>query len=803
MKAFRSVPMLLTGVLAACGGGGGDSPVIRLVDRFDPAAVEGAPQSGAEAPSALWRFADPTDSDDPLLGWKAGPGVADLRVVDGKLTGRATGDFPIIYAPLPETVDGDDLVHSLAVRGQSSDETEVLAHLDGAEPDLEGLSEGPNDFDWAMEALWDGGENTQSVTFSSGRVQPLSGVGTVLLRPADESGETFEIESVQLISQREHRASIPSGVGWQGLGEIFRETIVSRTPETFAIDVDIPANAWLDLHVGTVEEAPVTFRIIDLASPDRRVLLERTVTTPQRWERAAVELDGWEGSRKLGFSLDVEGERKIGFWGGPAIRVRGAEPPAENASAALGGADAPQGVILIMGDTLRRDHLEMYGYERETAPNLARMARNGALFLDNISQAAWTKVATPSIMTSLYPQSHRVHDIPDRISAAAVTLAEVYRDAGYATASFCSNAFTGRLTNLHQGFEEVHEAGSLDVGDYDTKTSRPIVDRLTGWIEEHRDTPFFVYVHLYDPHSHFKPRPPYDTLWNDPALEEEHENQREAAIAEAKSNGFDRLFGSMAHEVDFTGAGLDPEPWMEYESDWYDASIRGMDAEIGRLLERLRTLGLDAETLIGFVVDHGEELHDHQKMGHGHQVYGEIGNVPLMLYRPGVVPAVQVDATTRSIDLAPTLLASSGLAIPADAQGQNLLPLIAGYASGGGIEAALANGWEIRPAVSEEHKRKEEEKGDDESFAIVLDGWKLIHNTRTESKPEYELFHHAEDPLDSENLAEENPQKVEELLAQLKTWRVMVEEAMLPAADSTEGLSSDELDKLKSLGYIQ
>ena len=224
------------------GCGGSDSPtVVRLVDHFDSANVEGSPQGAAEAPKALWVFAEPGDSGDPLLGWKAGPGVADLRVVDGKLTGRATTDFPIIYASRPESVDTSDLFHSLVVRGRTSEATELRAHFSvSSTPNLARLAEGPGVLSWLMEGRFDGSENTQAVTFSQSRVVPLAGTATVLIRPADEVGETFEIDSIRLVSQREHRADIPSGVGWQGLGEIFRETIVSRTPETFSIDVNVP-----------------------------------------------------------------------------------------------------------------------------------------------------------------------------------------------------------------------------------------------------------------------------------------------------------------------------------------------------------------------------------------------------------------------------------------------------------------------------------------------------------------------------------------------------------------------------------
>src|SRR5262249_49161616 len=162
-----------------------------------------------------------------------------------------------------------------------------------------------------------------------------------------------------------------------------------------------------------------------------------------------------------------------------------------------GSIPAPQGVILIMCDTLRKDHLSTYGYRRDTAPHLARMGGRGAVFLDNVSPATWTKVATPAIMTGLYPKSTQVHEFTDRLSATGDTLAESYRAVGYATISFSSVLFSGRFTNLQQGFEELHEGASIDDPKYDAKTARVYVDRAAEWIERHRNAPFFVFLHVF------------------------------------------------------------------------------------------------------------------------------------------------------------------------------------------------------------------------------------------------------------------------------------------------------------------
>ena len=121
----------------------------------------------------------------------------------------------------------------------------------------------------------------------------------------------------------------------------------------------------------------------------------------------------------------------------------------------------PQGVILIVSDTTRRDHLNFYGYGRETAPTLAKMASQGVRFTDNISQATWTKVSFPTIMTSLYSSTNRVKETNDQLPISAVTMAETFRGAGYATVGYSSVPFHGRLTGLHKGYEEFHERTSI------------------------------------------------------------------------------------------------------------------------------------------------------------------------------------------------------------------------------------------------------------------------------------------------------------------------------------------------------
>jgi arylsulfatase A-like enzyme len=490
----------------------------------------------------------------------------------------------------------------------------------------------------------------------------------------------------------------------------------------------------------------------------------------------------------LTLTLSSEHEGALGVWGNPVVRQR--EPAGESATRA-------RRVIVLWADTLRQDHLDAYGYQRETAPFLKRFASEGVSFQNNVSQATWTKVSTPSLLSSLYPSTHGVINFPDFLPASAVTLAELYREAGYATVSFASNLFTGQFTNLHQGFEELHEDGSLpEIGS--SKTSREYVDRLVRWLESHRDVPFFAFVHLYDPHDPFEPRPPYDTMWADASRKEEHEAEQNRA-REFIQDPLGKIFGMPSRE-EMERAGIDPEAYVRFDQDWYDGSIRGMDAEIARIFERLRALGLDDGTLVVFAGDHGEEFLEHGQTFHGQSVYGELTRVPLLFRWPAGLPAgKKVEVVTETIDVMPTLLSLSGIPLPEGLQGQSLAPLLTGNGSG----------FRERPAFSEKNVTTAGEgapwPADTASYAVVDSGFKLVHHrVRREGAPEYQLFDAVKDPLDQVDIAAEHPDQVKRLAELLDGWYKAVNAARLkPDSENVEGLSQEQLERLRSLGYIR
>ena len=834
MRRWNGMVVVVGAVLGASCGGAPEPVALRLLDLFDAATIEQTVEVDPVEPTE-WRFdgegtivaPEPPEDDEEAedfedrtatVGWAAYHDIEGLEVRDGRLVGTA-GELPLLHAARPEELDERDLLHAIEISMRVSAGTRVGVTFNGAreldeERVLRGIRRAP---DPALFAELEPGDELQTYTLQDiARSFSIAGIRHLLIQPTDEPGATFEIESVRLIPRAEHLRSVTSGPGWQGLGEVYRETIVSRSPERITIGLDLPDRPWLDIAVGTIETAPVTFNV----AIDGTGIWRRTVTLPGRWETRRLDLGDYAGRTvTLELSLDGPDDGLLGFWGTPVVRNSGApsvrsddEPSPARAALADGGSAAPRGVIVFLGDTLRRDHLDAYGYGRETAPVLTRLASEGVLFRDAISQATWTKVSVPSILTSLYPASTGVVGIPDRVPSAATTLAEAFRSAGYATFQTSSVQFTGRLTNLHQGVEVLHERASVDnddLGHSSAKTARTFVDRFLTWLDDHHDVPFYAFIHVFDPHSPFEPYPPYDLMWASPTGKEEHEariEQVDETFGDDKRIGDGNRVGPelLPNREELEASGIDPDVHAAHELDWYDGSIRGMDAEIARLMEGLEERGVAGDTLLAFISDHGEEFLEHGWHWHGNTVYGEILNVPLMLRWDGVLPAgVVVDETVESIDLMPTLLELSGIAAPDEAQGRSLLPLVVN------ADDPEALGWVRRPAFSERKRMpSREERSDPEDvdqYSVVWEGWKLVRNVDPpEGRGEYELYSHEADPINLNDVSADHPEIVEQLKEQLAA-RLRYAEARKLAADedAAADLSPEELQRLRRLGYIR
>lgn len=774
----------------------GDS--LRLIHLYKPENLQA--KVPVQKPNPLeWRFDRINKEAGQTGGWQALSGISDLRIDNGILKGRTTNDPSVIHLERTSGLEDKDLFNSLEVQIRVSEGKKISFGFSNDEKlDKKKTLQYKKDFSWASKNLAPG-EHFQTCTLTSPFTIMTNSTRHILIQPTDAVGATFEIQSIRLIFRKDYLASIPTGVSWQGLSGIFQESVVMRAPEKLQFTVSLPEHPALELNFGTLENYPVTFALsVQQKGWNREEkLMERTVTTPQRWDRNILDLSRFAGQTALlRFSLHADKPGTLGIWGNPVIRNR------RNESAKT---EKPQGVILIWTDTLRKDHLKTYGYSRETSPNISKLAAQGVKFADAISQASWTKVSTPSMMTSLYPLTNGVHNFYDRLPSSATTLAEVFYDAGYATLNYAGNLFTGKFSNLHQGFEEVNEDASLsDLTS--SKSSREYMDRFLPWLESHKSVPFFALFHLYDPHDPYKPKPPYDTLWADPARDKQHELETKKVL-DTVTNPLMKLF-KMPTKDEFQKAGVDAKPFIQHNINLYDGSIRGMDTEIGRLMERLHDLGLDKKIMIVFAADHGEEFLDHGKTFHGQSLYGELINVSLIFWGPEYLPKNKVvSETVEILDVMPTILELCSLHGPKEMQGKSLVPLLKNV--NGSTQNAEASEWQQRPAISERANTGEENNAPPpynyEAYSIISGQWKLVHHVvRPDGHPEFELFDRRTDLLDRHNVAAQHPDIVKKLGRQLALWKQDASAAKLkPDSTTTTNMTPEEIERLRALGYIQ
>ena len=285
----------------------------------------------------------------------------------------------------------------------------------------------------------------------------------------------------------------------------------------------------------------------------------------------------------------------------------------------------PRSVLLVTVDTLRADALGCYGSERGATPILDRLAEESVVFDRAFTVAPITLPAHASLFTGLYPPRHAVRDnglwpLPKE----ARTLAEIASEAGYATGAFVGASVLDNVFGLGQGFDTYRNANVQQSSVvYTSRPADQVVDDALRWLDEQNDErPFFLWVHLYDPHAPYEP----------PA---KHAGRREGA---------ELYFGEVAFA----------------------------DEQIGRLLSRLERDGRRESTLVAVTSDHGEAFGEHDEFTHGPYCYDSTLHIPLLLRWPGGAGAGTRDTALVSlVDLFPTLLGAMDLGVPAAIDGRS------------------------------------------------------------------------------------------------------------------------------------
>ncbi len=445
----------------------------------------------------------------------------------------------------------------------------------------------------------------------------------------------------------------------------------------------------------------------------------------------------------------------------PPSRRRGRRDPAARA-------DAPTNVLLVSLDTTRADRLGGYGSEAGLTPNLDALARSGTLFELAISTSGATPIAHASLLTGLNPYRHGVrvitapsgHRLPDAIPTLATTLAS----AGWRTAAFLSSFTVSSYFGFERGFELFDDGLDGDAEQMlrkgrsgtwswnmrrNQRRSDATTERFLAWLDA-VDEPFFAWIHYWDPHD-IQLLPPPAALGGleppakDPPL-------RDAAI--------------------------------------YDAEVRFVDRQIGRVLEALRERGLEDRTLVVVVADHGEGLGDHG-WGRHRRLYQEQIRVPLILRFPGRQAGGRVAELVRIIDVFPTVLEELGIDPEQPVQGRSLLPLLEG------------RGDAPRPAYAEQLNEWDENAGkahrsprDLLIYSVVDGGWKLIHRPRAPGQDE--LYHLARDPGETANLYDPKHPEAIRLKALLDSHAAYRWEPFGGAR-----VDPQVLERLRSLGYVE
>ncbi|HLE84835.1 MAG TPA: sulfatase-like hydrolase/transferase, partial [Thermoanaerobaculia bacterium] len=312
------------------------------------------------------------------------------------------------------------------------------------------------------------------------------------------------------------------------------------------------------------------------------------------------------------------------------------------AAAALAGAgcrsDSPEGlprapegtpVVLVSIDTLRSDRLPAYGYAAGDTPALDALAADGIVYERAYIHSPTTLPSHASILTGLLPPDHGVRDnLGYRLEASRLPyLPEILRAAGYRTGGFVSAYVLRSAVGLDAGFDtfddQVEFRDRQGLGELQ-RSGRETLARALEWLDSVGDEPFFLFLHIYEPHT------PYDP----------------------------------------------PEPFASRLASPYDGEVAAADRVVGRLVEALEERGLYDRSLLVVLSDHGEGLMDHGEQEHGILLYREALQVPLLVKLPGAErSAVRVAAPAQLVDVVPTVLDLLGLERPGGLPGESLLAL--------------------------------------------------------------------------------------------------------------------------------
>ncbi|MBW2384134.1 MAG: sulfatase [Deltaproteobacteria bacterium] len=483
---------------------------------------------------------------------------------------------------------------------------------------------------------------------------------------------------------------------------------------------------------------------------------------------------------------------------------------AETRRAAAEPTPRPRIIILLSIDTLRADHLGAYGHERFTSPQLDALAAQGVLFEDASSTAPWTLPAHASMLTGLHPGAHGVRTQRTPLGEDVPTLPALLSAAGWQTAAVVNSTWLKRETfGTTRDFQ--HYEWVEDIKEKRTPTTW-VTDRAIAWLRELGEAPLFLFMHYYDVHSDYASLPEYERLLVTP-----YEGEADGTAWQLQLANLEDEYVELCHE-DFDpkkcNFGTPEKPLfvdlsvdkvhfdsadLRHLEELYDAGIRQLDAELGRFLRFLDEAGLAAETLLVVTSDHGEEFYDHGRVDHFLTQYQEVLNVPLLIRGPGVAQGLRVATPVSIVDIAPTLLASAGVEIPASLEGLDLAPLWRGEeGSRGDAQVRFAARYlygEAPGGINWERVVG----GIAPLYRSIRQGrYKLIELEK--DGLHYTFYDLAQDPGERVDVSTEHPALAARMRAVLRARAAAASNASERAGEVD--LDAEEAARLRALGYI-
>jgi len=455
-----------------------------------------------------------------------------------------------------------------------------------------------------------------------------------------------------------------------GLGDEFRTAILGIPEKPREIVIDASPGDRLIFGYGLPDGAtsPAQFRIT-VSTPEGgesgRAIFEDRVISGQsgrtgEWHRGEVDL-GIEKQQSLLLEFEVFGDAEFepirGFpaWSNPELISWNDRITLPN-------------IVLVSVDTLRADHLSLYGYERRTSPQLDRWAKNHAIVFETVvAPSPWTLPSHTSLLSGLDCLGHGVNH-PAPVPDSLTMFAEILRQKGYFTAAVTGGSYLHPRYGLSQGFDVYTSIGGALVDELDRELSW-----ADAWMrEEGRRRPFFLFFHTYAVHDPYRAYEPFFSQLTGGPPDPDLVNIHTRSSAARKKDGYlnrNRFFRQSQ------GSGESEVSWddMQLVRDYYDSGVAYMDDGLGRLLG-----ALDDNTVVIVTSDHGEALGEHQLAGHT-SLFDHDLLVPLLVSLPGGSGAgSRMAQQVQLIDIVPTLLDVVGIEPPGDLNGSSLIPLIEG-----------------------------------------------------------------------------------------------------------------------------